>query len=129
MYSLLFVFGIGLLGTVNANRYYTWYRMTDCLFFSKTLQHLKVLCFSTVIGLSKNLKKKVRDHPFSTYAKFCEKPVFFTPWYAHVRMDGSKCAWRYYLSVSQLAFACSKLTIENRVKYIQKLTIKIPEPH
>ena len=27
----------------------------------------------------------IRDHLFSTYAKFSEKLIFHTPWYAHVR--------------------------------------------
>ena len=30
--------------------------------------------------------KRIRDHPFSTYAKFSEKPTFLTSWYAHVRL-------------------------------------------
>ena len=30
------------------------------------------------------------DHSFSTYAKFSEKQIFFTQWYAHVRVRGVK---------------------------------------
>ena len=30
------------------------------------------------------LKVTLRDHSFSTCAKFSEKLIFFTPWYAHV---------------------------------------------
>ena len=34
----------------------------------------------------KSYKYKIGDHSFSTYAKFSEKLIFLTPWYAHVRV-------------------------------------------
>ena len=44
-------------------------RLHDVLSYSRKLIHAKCL----------------RDHSFSTYAKFAEKLTFLTHWYAHVR--------------------------------------------
>ena len=34
----------------------------------------------------KPLRNVTRGHPFSMYAKFCEKLTFLTPYYVHVRV-------------------------------------------
>ena len=52
---------------------------------------------TVILKLSKNKDLK-RARSFSTYAKFSEKVIFLTPWYAHLR-DNSTVA---YLSMNSL---------------------------
>ena len=40
-------------------------------------------CFTIFVSVS---IISIRDHPFSTFAKFSEKLTFLTPWYAQVRL-------------------------------------------
>ena len=69
-----------------------------------------------------------RGHPLSMYAKFSEKLTFLPPWFAHVRVThigSDEFLWsnlKFVGNISQLAIACSKLTIEaleQGVKYVQ----------
>ena len=59
----------------------------NCL---KTKKHDFVEAFVIMENLTFRKVHNVRDHLFSTYAKFLEKLTFLTPWYAHelVRIRG-----------------------------------------
>ena len=52
--------------------------------WDKSLRDTSQLLY--ILSRLKSNKYKIGDHSFSTYAKFSEKLIFLTPWYAHVRV-------------------------------------------
>ena len=55
------------------------YEIIECLQYFKLLLFLELLTVVTMSSLT------IRNHSFSTYAKFSEKLTFLTPWYPMLR--------------------------------------------
>ena len=64
------------------------------------LSKITILKTRKIDFFTASLNRNWHSRPLSTYAKFCEKLTFLTPWYAHVRVR--TCA---YLGVRNVSFS------------------------